>query len=149
MLRAMAGSCTARPPLKYRCVRRKRIPRCHATGGSFEFGAAARDFDKPLSARHVEVQSGGSRSAGTSVYVDLGLYAHDAANDAVQWAADGLLEDLRVMESGAAEFRGDRHSYVPDAYGSTDPALVRPERPGNHRPNLAPRRSSCRGPTCK
>jgi hypothetical protein len=58
--------------------------------GSLEFGVASRDFDNPLSGRHVEVQSGGSRSAGTRVYVDLGLYAHDAAYDAVQWAADGL-----------------------------------------------------------
>jgi hypothetical protein len=58
--------------------------------GSLEFDVASRDFDNPLSGRHVEVQSGGSRSAGTRIYIDLGLYAHDAAYDAVQWAADGL-----------------------------------------------------------
>jgi hypothetical protein len=58
--------------------------------GSLEFEVASRDFDNPLSSRHVEVQSGGSRSAGTRVYVDLGLYAHDAAYEAVHWTANAL-----------------------------------------------------------
>lgn len=44
-----------------------------------ELPVRPRDFDSPLSSDHFDVRSGGSRSAGTRVSVDLDLLAHEGA----------------------------------------------------------------------
>lgn len=58
--------------------------------GSLEIPTATRLFDNPLGARHIQVQSGGSRSTGTRVYVDLHQYANDAEYEALFWDAAAL-----------------------------------------------------------
>ncbi|MGD9507215.1 MAG: hypothetical protein AB7I59_27135 [Geminicoccaceae bacterium] len=58
--------------------------------GSLEIPSATRLFDNPLGAKHIQVQSGGSRSTGTRVYVDLHQYANDAEYEALFWAAADL-----------------------------------------------------------
>ena len=49
--------------------------------GSLEIAAGARPFDNPLSATHIEAQSGGSRSAGTRLTIDLDHNARSAIYD--------------------------------------------------------------------
>jgi len=49
-----------------------------------------RDFDNPYLARHLEVQSGGTRSAGTRVYVDLDFISALADDTALAFDAHGL-----------------------------------------------------------
>lgn len=44
-----------------------------------ELAVTARDFANPLAASHLQGTSGGSRSAGTSLTVDLDLLAHESA----------------------------------------------------------------------
>jgi hypothetical protein len=44
-----------------------------------ELAVSPRDFDSPLSSEHFDIRSGGSRSAGTRVSVDLDLLAHEGA----------------------------------------------------------------------
>ena len=51
-----------------------------------------RDFDNPLSGRHFMAQTGGSRSSGTRIYVDLAHYAHDAVYDYLFAEAFGVLD---------------------------------------------------------
>ena len=46
----------------------------------FELAVERADFDNPLLLRHYERRTGGSRSAGNPVSVDLDLLAHDAAH---------------------------------------------------------------------
>jgi hypothetical protein len=48
--------------------------------GSLEMSVTSRDFNHPLSARHFAVQTGGSRSGGTRLYIDLEHYAQDATH---------------------------------------------------------------------
>ena len=59
--------------------------------GSLEFCATSHDFDNPLAARDFTSRTGGSRSSGTRLVVDLDLLAHDAAYVHHQLAAFGLL----------------------------------------------------------
>ncbi len=59
--------------------------------GSLDLEVTTRSFDNPLTARHIEVQSGGSRSTGTRIYVDLRQYANDAGYEALYWRAAHLL----------------------------------------------------------
>ena len=49
--------------------------------GSLCLHVTARDFDNPLATKHLELQTGGSRSAGMRVYIDLEHYAQNAAYD--------------------------------------------------------------------
>ena len=58
--------------------------------GSLEIPTATRLFDNPLGAKHIQVQSGGSRSTGTRVYVDLDQYGNDAEYEALFWGAAEL-----------------------------------------------------------
>ena len=58
--------------------------------GSLEVAVTTRAFDNPLGAGHIQVQTGGSRSTGTRVYVDLSQYANDADYEALFWAGAGL-----------------------------------------------------------
>jgi hypothetical protein len=46
--------------------------------GSLEVPVTSRDFNHPLSAKDFAVQTGGSRSGGTRLYIDLEHYAQDA-----------------------------------------------------------------------
>lgn len=59
--------------------------------GSLEFHVSSHAFDNPLAARDFTSRTGGSRSAGTRLAVDLDLLAHDAAYVHHQLAAFGLL----------------------------------------------------------
>ena len=59
--------------------------------GSLDVAVSARAFDNPLGAGHIPVQTGGSRSTGTRVYVDLSQYANDADYEALFWAGAGML----------------------------------------------------------
>ena len=51
-----------------------------------------RDFDNPLSGRHFVSQTGGSRSSGTRIYVDLAHYEQDAVYDYLFAEAFDLLD---------------------------------------------------------
>jgi hypothetical protein len=51
-----------------------------------------RDFDNPLSGRHFMSETGGSRSSGTRIYVDLAHYEQDAVYDYLFAEAFGLLD---------------------------------------------------------
>jgi hypothetical protein len=44
-----------------------------------ELQVRSRDFDSPLASKHFDIRSGGSRSAGRRVAVDLDLLAHEGA----------------------------------------------------------------------
>ena len=59
--------------------------------GSLELEVGTRAFDNPLGTRHIQVQTGGSRSTGTRVYVDLSQYANDAGYEALFWQAANLV----------------------------------------------------------
>lgn len=59
--------------------------------GSLEFAVTSHDFDNPLASEDFSSRTGGSRSAGTRLIVDLDLLAHDAAYVHHQLAAFGLL----------------------------------------------------------
>ena len=58
--------------------------------GSLEVAVSTRAFDNPLGAGKIAVQTGGSRSTGTRVYVDLRQYANDADYEAIHWSAAQL-----------------------------------------------------------
>jgi hypothetical protein len=47
--------------------------------GSLRLEVGSHDFDNPLAQRHYETRTGGSRSTGTRLFVDLDLIARDAA----------------------------------------------------------------------
>jgi hypothetical protein len=65
--------------------------------GSLELAVTARSFDNPMTEAHYTTQSGGSRSGGTRIKVDLAHLAQNAAYDAVLLAAHGLLERPYVL----------------------------------------------------
>ncbi len=56
----------------------------------FELAVENADFDNPLLLRHYETRTGGSRSAGNRVSVDLDLLSHDAAYTALFLAGFGV-----------------------------------------------------------
>lgn len=58
--------------------------------GSLELACTPRDFDNPLVAAAYEARSGGSRSAGTRVLIDLGLLGYEAAHQSLFAAVFGL-----------------------------------------------------------
>ena len=58
--------------------------------GSVTVATGGRAFDNPLSARHYEARTGGSRSAGSRFILDLELIAHDAHYDVVFFEMFGL-----------------------------------------------------------
>jgi hypothetical protein len=60
--------------------------------GSLEIEVTSRDFNHPLSGKHFAVQTGGSRSGGTRLYVDLEHYAQDAMHYCAFIDAFGLFE---------------------------------------------------------
>lgn len=60
--------------------------------GSLSLAVGSRDFDNPLRSGQLELQTGGSRSAGTRIYADLAHYAHDAAYDFHFLEAHGHLD---------------------------------------------------------
>ena len=47
--------------------------------GSLRLHVTSRDFDNPLATRHLESRTGGSRSGGMRIYIDLEHYAQNAA----------------------------------------------------------------------
>ncbi len=60
--------------------------------GGLTIYTRTRDFDNPLSGRHVMTTTGGSRSSGTRIYVDLAHYEQDAVYDYLFAEAFGLLD---------------------------------------------------------
>ena len=58
--------------------------------GSLAFNAGSHDFDNPLAAHHISGRSGGSRSTGTRIRLDLAHYAQDAAYEHCLLEAHGL-----------------------------------------------------------
>jgi hypothetical protein len=52
----------------------------------------SRDFDNPLATRHFLAETGGSRSSGTRIYVDLAHYEQDAVYDYLFVESFGLLD---------------------------------------------------------
>src|SRR5262249_45713148 len=55
--------------------------RCPIQRGALVVESDAQSFDNPLTTRHYEAQSGGSRSSGTRFVVDLEGLAHDGHYD--------------------------------------------------------------------
>jgi hypothetical protein len=47
--------------------------------GSLHIDVGSHDFDNPLARRHIETRTGGSRSTGTRLFIDLDLIERDAA----------------------------------------------------------------------
>ena len=67
--------------------------------GSLEFSAGSRDFDNPLGAAHIEAQSGGSRSAGTRLTIDLDHNARSAIYDYLLFEGlDALARPLVIWQ---------------------------------------------------
>jgi hypothetical protein len=60
--------------------------------GGLTLETRSRDFDNPLTVRHFMAETGGSRSRGTRVYVDLAHYEQDAVYDYFFKKAFGLLD---------------------------------------------------------
>ena len=60
--------------------------------GGLTVDTRTRDFDNPLAVRHFMTETGGSRSRGTRVYVDLAHYEQDAIYDHLFKEAFGLLD---------------------------------------------------------
>jgi hypothetical protein len=60
--------------------------------GGLTIETRSRDFDNPLSGRHFMTETGGSRSSGTRVYVDLAHYERDAIYDYLFAEAFSLLD---------------------------------------------------------
>jgi hypothetical protein len=58
--------------------------------GSLSFDVGSQDFDNPLSRRDFETRTGGSRSTGTRLFIDLDLIERDAAYVHHQYAMFGL-----------------------------------------------------------
>src|SRR5262249_26776332 len=58
--------------------------------GGLTIPAAARDFDNPLPAGHFEARTGGSRSPGSRLIIDLEVLAHDAHYDVLFFDMFGL-----------------------------------------------------------
>jgi hypothetical protein len=55
-------------------------------------GSAARSFDNPFAAAHYETRSGGTRSLGSRLLVDLDLLAHEACSEALFLEAFALAD---------------------------------------------------------
>ena len=60
-------------------------------GSDLSFAIEPKDFDNPLRSKHYEVTSGGSRSAGTRIVVDLDLLAYEAAYHLIYQSAFGVV----------------------------------------------------------
>jgi hypothetical protein len=60
--------------------------------GSLTIDVAAHQLDNPLAERHLALQSGGSRSGGTRIYLDLAHYGQEAGYDRLFVEAHGLLD---------------------------------------------------------
>jgi len=67
--------------------------------GSLEIAATQRDFDNPLVAATYEARSGGSRSAGTRVLIDLDLLGYEAAHQSL------FAETFALDQCVAAQWR--------------------------------------------
>lgn len=65
--------------------------------GSLEIATRPEDFDNPLLAASYEARSGGSRSAGTRVLVDLDLLAYEAAHQAISADVLGLRDRVAAQ----------------------------------------------------
>lgn len=75
--------------------------------GSLQFDVGSHDFDNPLAQRHLEARSGGTRSTGTRLFIDLDLITRDAAYVHHQLAMHGLYgRPLYVWCSAAPAFSG-------------------------------------------
>ena len=74
-----------------------------------ELPVAERDFDNPLLTRHYEARTGGSRSAGRRIAIDLDLIAHEAAHHELFLRANGLegrpLAAWHAVPPGAAALK--------------------------------------------
>jgi hypothetical protein len=62
----------------------------YLTLSEFKLATRPRDFDNPLANRHFSLQTGGSRSPGKRVYLDLDHYTKDAVYDYFFLQAHGL-----------------------------------------------------------
>lgn len=60
--------------------------------GGLTLETRARDFDNPLTVRHFMTETGGSRSRGTRVYIDLAHYEQDAVYDYLFVEAYGIVD---------------------------------------------------------
>jgi hypothetical protein len=58
--------------------------------GSLVVDVGSHDFDNPLAQRHIETRTGGSRSTGTRLFIDLDLIERDAAYVHLQMDMFGL-----------------------------------------------------------
>jgi hypothetical protein len=65
--------------------------------GSLRLEVTARDFDNPLTAVHIAAQSGGSRSSGTRLAIDLAHNARSAIYDLLLFETHGVLDRPYVI----------------------------------------------------
>ena len=65
--------------------------------GSLRLDVASRDFDNPLSTMHYSAQSGGSRSAGTRITIDLAHNARSAIYDLLLFETHDALDRPYVI----------------------------------------------------
>ena len=65
--------------------------------GSSTLAASARDFDNPLLTRHYETRTGGSRSTGARLIVDLDAVGAEACYDQVFLQTFGLLDRPKAL----------------------------------------------------
>jgi hypothetical protein len=65
--------------------------------GSLELTTTSRDFDNPMGAGHIAAQSGGSRSTGTRLQIDLAHNARSAVYDYVLFETQGALDRPYVI----------------------------------------------------
>jgi hypothetical protein len=65
--------------------------------GSLHLEVTARDFDNPLTTVHIAAQSGGSRSSGTRLAIDLAHNARSAIYDLLLFETHGVLDRPYVI----------------------------------------------------
>jgi hypothetical protein len=65
--------------------------------GSLRLDVTARDFDNPLAVAHISAQSGGSRSSGTRLTIDLAHNTRSAIYDLLLFETQGVLDRPYVL----------------------------------------------------
>ena len=83
--------------------------------GSLTFDVGSQDFDNPLSRRDFETRTGGSRSTGTRLFIDLDLIERDAAYVHHQYAMFGLYGRPLMVWCSAPPFQSGMNEMLRSA----------------------------------